>query len=311
MHLLDLLSKACSVALTGYLTNDLAIKMLFRKYGPFGGVILKTKDEFIENTSALVERDIINHHTIENELSKDEFREIFQNIIDDILTKYLYDKTDESMAWIDIPKMSDTINNFINFYDGHKETIISDLIDPVFKNIDVESIMSQKQIKHLSNNLFEETIKTLGEANIIENVINDIYYDTCDKNISNYISPQIFKQTSNNLKDATNDFHLKLQKNFETEIDRTINDLYRELEISSTLTEVEENIKSKTFAELLGKDNTDNIANELLERTIRFLKSKEGNELIYRFLEDLIKLLKNINIPIIDLFNKSIKSKAA
>ena len=75
---------------TGYITNDYAVKMIFRKYGPLGGMIIDTREQFVESVSELVERDIINNRTIENELSKYEFRRVFYNLISDVLKKYLY-----------------------------------------------------------------------------------------------------------------------------------------------------------------------------------------------------------------------------
>ncbi len=55
-------------AWTGYITNDVAIKMLFREYGigklKFGGVIVKTRKKLEKSLSLLVEKEIINHNTL-------------------------------------------------------------------------------------------------------------------------------------------------------------------------------------------------------------------------------------------------------
>ena len=49
---------------TGYITNNVAIKMLFKKYFGFGGVIEKEYEEFMENISKLIEKDLINDETL-------------------------------------------------------------------------------------------------------------------------------------------------------------------------------------------------------------------------------------------------------
>jgi len=95
MNLINAAANVVAGGITGYVINDIAVKMLFKKLGPFGGVIIKTRDEFIENISALVEKDIINHHTIEKELTKDEFKVVFESIISDIFSKYLYENTED------------------------------------------------------------------------------------------------------------------------------------------------------------------------------------------------------------------------
>ena len=59
-------------AVSGYITNKYAVNMLFKEYTPFkpilpfkfGGVIKNRKEQFIEEISELVERDIINSDTI-------------------------------------------------------------------------------------------------------------------------------------------------------------------------------------------------------------------------------------------------------
>ena len=61
-------------AAAGYITNDYAVKMLFKKYGPIGGVVVKEREKFSKSIGEIVERDLLNHHTIGNELKKDGFK---------------------------------------------------------------------------------------------------------------------------------------------------------------------------------------------------------------------------------------------
>ena len=89
LDLLAIISAAGTGAVTGYLTNNLALKMIFKEYGPLGGVVIKTKDEFIDSISALVERDLIIHHTLEEEFSRPEFKENFDGSLSEFLNNYL------------------------------------------------------------------------------------------------------------------------------------------------------------------------------------------------------------------------------
>src|SRR6056297_411358 len=82
-----------SGALTGYLTNNLALKMIFKKYGPFGGVVLKTRDEFIESIADLVENELIDKNLLKEEFSRKKFKNNFKNMLDDFYGKYLYRRT--------------------------------------------------------------------------------------------------------------------------------------------------------------------------------------------------------------------------
>ncbi|GAB6099020.1 hypothetical protein JCM16358_08990 [Halanaerocella petrolearia] len=307
MSTTSIIAKALGGGITGYITNDLAIKMLFRKYGPLGGVILETKEDFIKNTSELVEREIINHHTIEDELAKDEFRGVFENIIEDILGKYLYQNTEDNIRLSDIPELEQSFDNFLEFYEDNNQDFITDALDSLFDNIMVEDVVGVNQVEHISSQCLDTVIDTLEETNTIENLVNDLYYENSKQEVANFISPRVFKQVANNLKDSTSNFHHQLESKFEGQIDRTIDKLYRRLEISSTLSQVENQIQEKTFADLLGRDNTDNIANELLERTVRFLRSNEGRKLITKFLEDILDILKKIDLSLLELLNDDLQ----
>src|SRR5690554_6197784 len=92
---INILLEMAGGALTGYITNTIAVKMLFKKYGPFGGVILKTRAAFIDNISTLVEKKIINAHTLKNELHKKQTRLILRKIITEFFYKHLPEKSKE------------------------------------------------------------------------------------------------------------------------------------------------------------------------------------------------------------------------
>ncbi|MFW5992490.1 MAG: DUF445 family protein [Halanaerobiaceae bacterium] len=174
---MNLLANMLGGGVTGYLTNNVAIKLLFKKIGPFEGMILKRKDEFIKDTSALVERDIINHQTIENELQREEFKKVFTDIVTDILQSSLYENTGENMAWIDIPGMENSIEGFIDFYNQNKQEFTGKIMEPLLKNIAVENLLSKDQIDNIANQIFTGGITTLEDDNILENLLIDIYYE--------------------------------------------------------------------------------------------------------------------------------------
>ena len=70
---------------TGYITNNIAIKMLFKKYfGRFGGMIEDTHDGFVQNISALIEKDLVNHSTLSDEFQSDAFRAYIILLIEDM-----------------------------------------------------------------------------------------------------------------------------------------------------------------------------------------------------------------------------------
>jgi hypothetical protein len=295
--------KALGGIVTGYSTNDTAIKMLFRKYGPFGGVIIETRDEFIMNTSELVERDIINHNTIVNELEKEGFKSEFQKIVSDILGEYLYENTDD-IDLIDIPEMDETFDNLMNFYGDNSEDFISGFLDILLPNVAIKDIIGDKQLNILANNLADESIEVLADNEVIEDLVEGLYSKNKDKKVAEFISQKIFKTVADNLRKKTYGFHDQLEINFDHKIDEMIDILYDKLNISNILVELETSIKARSLAEVLGKENSEDISNELLKRLIRFIKSEDGKELLFNFLENILKLLKKVDLSVLSLFDK-------
>lgn len=92
-ELIEIIIQGISGGFTGYITNTYAINMLFKEYTTLkiGGVIKKTKGEFIESISELVERDIINHNTLIGELEKSEFRGHIEDFTQDLMGRFIYD----------------------------------------------------------------------------------------------------------------------------------------------------------------------------------------------------------------------------
>ena len=115
----DLIKEVLTGSITGYITNAIAIKMIFREYGigkfKVGGIVVKTKEEFIDNVSSLVERDIINAETLSNELTKESFRSSIKKFVDDLLNKYIFENT-SNLSLGEVEGIHSTISNLQSLY---------------------------------------------------------------------------------------------------------------------------------------------------------------------------------------------------
>ncbi len=282
----ELLLKAIGGGVTGYITNSLAIKMLFRKYGPFGGVILKTKDEFIENISSLVERDIINHHTIEDELSKEEFRVVIKKIIDEILQIHIINNIKQEQ-WSDIPGIDSTLKQFTTFIKDNSHQLLTDNFNYLVEKTEIKDLISDEQLIYLSRNILDIFLDIFQNTDILAEITSE---------------NQVIDQLMDNLKDLTSDFHLEIREN-EKEIDRVLNILYDELHLSESLITLARELKEKTPEELIGNENVVNFSKHFLEKGKKILNSSEGEELIYKTTEAVFISLKEVDHSLLDLFD--------
>ncbi len=307
MSLINLFINLLSGGATGYITNDFAVKMIFKKYGPMGGVILDTREEFTENISRLVERDIINNRTIESELEKEEFRQVFIKIITDMLSRHL----PEHASGIDIgniPLIDQTFDSFFKYYQDNVSGFIEKLLHTVFNNIRLSDLVGEKQRGALSKKIFELSLVEIKNSSLIKNLLLYFYRENKERQISEFIDPQIIMAVATNLAAAADGLHEKLKLQFEPQIDLTIRSIYERLGIDAILIDLINNIKDKQLVELLGRENAQDLACEMLEQSIKLLKSSAGRQIINDFSANVIRILKGTDATVFSILDDRIES---
>ena len=205
MDLYTLTTNIIFGATAGYITNNFAIKMLFKEYGPLGGVILKTKDEFIKNTSELIEREIINHHTLEDKLESEELKLVINRIVKEILAEKLPQRL-ENKNFKDIPEIENTISNIFEFIIKKED----------FSNIDKKykissNIFEKDQLEYIISSLYDQLLKELksNDNNLVDEFSNLIYGEIADKKIHEIIDDELLDKLEDNLNDEIKNIKIK------------------------------------------------------------------------------------------------------
>jgi len=290
----------------GYCTNYYAIKMLFKKYGPFGGMIIKTREQFVISMSHIVERDIINNHTIEQELSKFEFQRVLYKMVSDVLKIHLYNHTG-TLTLRDFPGIKDTIPKLINFYKDNSGEFASSSMQSVLDAIQIQEIVGKKQRLFFIDKLWELFLRECLESHTVENVIQGLYQENKDKSLDRFIQPEVFKILSQNAIALTSQLHERLERDFPQDVDELMGKLYDELECNKIVQSLEKKIKAKSIQEFLGRESAENLAKEMLERGIALLQSSEGEGLLKEFTSKMFTIVKSITISIHSLFTDEIR----
>lgn len=307
LHLLHYAVAAFTGGVTGYVTNDYAVKMIFKKYGPFGGMIIKTREQFVENVSRMVERDIINHRTMEQELSKYEFRRVFYNLIADILRIHLYNNTRVTHL-AEIPGMEESMNQFLVFYHDHAGENIEKILPPLLNQFLLENLFGERQRLFLANKLWELFLHQLTESSVLETAFTDFLEENKDRPLETFASPRLCKIMAENLTVHTKNLHGILQSDYGEEVDVLLQTMFATLGSEAIIEKIIKSIKAKTLADLLGQENTDRIANEILERGIALMRSPEGKVIIQTIAVKGIDLLKSLHISILSILDDSLRS---
>jgi uncharacterized membrane protein YheB (UPF0754 family) len=279
---------------TGYVTNNIAIKMLFKKYFGFGGVIEKTRDEFIENISKLIEKDLINHNTILPEIEKEEFREALFEVIKDTISLYLPQNSGK-IKIKEIEGFEESKNNLINFFEKTKLSIILQ-IKNLYLNKPLNSVISDEQFDFIALKI---TDYLYGQKNIYkDSILNLIYEYLNNKKVDEVLSFKVINRIEENIKEIIEktDFH-----RFDGDIENYVYEVLEIINIDTILKKVENDINSMQLKNLI--NNRDNLSKEVLNRIIEVVNN--NLEIIEKFSENLIKSLKNINLTLYDILDKN------
>ncbi|MFW5998348.1 MAG: DUF445 family protein, partial [Halanaerobiaceae bacterium] len=303
MELFTFMLRLMGGAATGYITNSLALQMLFRKIGPFGGVILKTKDEFIENTGSLVEKDIINHHTIENRLENEEFKKIFSTITFETFNIYLKKRT-QNKTWNELPALEKNIKSLEPLLEKAWLEYTPKLTRPLYEKITIGDFFSKVQVDYIADKLNDILKDNYVQNFCLEKLIKNVYVINKNRYINEFIPQRIFINLSRNVKSSRDDYIndvTKILKNNKITKER--------LEKISSIQKLNKFIEEKTIADLIPENRLKKIINSV----DHFLDKPElfSSDIVNidDILDNFLNILSDLNYSILDFLDDKFLEK--
>ncbi|MGM0420280.1 MAG: DUF445 domain-containing protein [Bacillota bacterium] len=289
MTLLNLIFNILAGAATGYITNDIAVKMLFRKVGPFGGVLEKTREEFILNLSDLVEREIINHDTLAGELNNPEFKDEMAHLIEEILK-------DELPAYLkklklkDIHKIEDSIEGLSDLVSN--PVLLADLLENFAEKIKLSDFISKSQLTHIFETLFPKIIDIIGSQEMNKDLL---------KLLEEFQTEMISEREEK-------DIYYKFIRDIQTELDENKQDITKNFSqlisyigFNDYIQEMIQNVYDEPLNKLLNsEDNNIDLARKLYD----FMAGSAGQELGPEFLKAVFDSLERIELTFPELFGE-------
>lgn len=192
LDLLAIISAAGTGAVTGYLTNNLALKMIFKEYGPLGGVVIKTKNEFIDSISALVERDLINHHTLKEEFSHPKFKNEFGRTVADFINNHLESHSSETLI-SDIPAWED---NFGVLTESAAISIVELLAvsSGHLRKVELNKLISDSNQKKITEEIYSKILEKMKSESTAEKIIVEFYEQLQNKKLRELLNVESREQ---------------------------------------------------------------------------------------------------------------------
>ena len=174
--LLNYIVQAILGGASGYITNDYAINMLFKEYTPLklGGVIKKTRKEFIENLSSMVENDIINKEKLHEILNSDEFKAKFEKLTDDFYDICLYEAVG-SDRFSDISEFDSTLSEADKYVKELLNKHIESVINLIADNFNVNYFLTESQTDKIADSVYDSINDFFGSTKAIENALLYLY----------------------------------------------------------------------------------------------------------------------------------------
>lgn len=282
---------------SGYITNDYAINMLFKEYTPLkiGGVIKKTRHEFIENISSMVENDIINKERLQEILNDESFKEEFEKMTVDFFENSLYERT-----------INDTFSNVDGFEKTMESTdvFVADIIkkhmpevyEAIAENINFEDFFNKELLSNSASRLYALLEEIFNSTNIVENFILSLLKSNEKLLLKNIFSAE---DTRGVVINAVNMLSQAISNCDDERIIDVLNSANFNNSVDSTL----EILKNKNVKDVINLDS--DVLYSFNESLLNYVNSEKGNILIEGLVNSLFSYGKECNKSIFQLLDSS------
>lgn len=278
----------------GYITNDYAINMLFNSYTPLkiGGVIPKTRNEFIENISKLIEEDIITREKVETILNDKVFIDNFNKLIEDFYENSLYEVAD-NINIENIPCLNSCVENIKGFKDKEIKLSFFDVTCCILKNINPDEIIDKKQIDNIIISIYDYIFKLISITPLIDTLIANYSQNNIQLSLKDILGNGSCEIIKNNISNI-----LINQKNYIADFDIKIDEILTKTKTYDLI--------FNTLKELV-QNNSDKISSLLNQLTNKYIDSEKGQESVLKLCNSITLYIKSVNIKLSDILNVSYK----
>jgi|GEM_PF-2309152 len=293
MNLLSLLLNGLAGAATGYITNDIAVRMIFRKIGPFGGVLEETREEFIDNVSDLVEDKIINYNTIAGELERTEFRQEISRLLEEVVFLRLKEDLEE-IDWQDIPGYQESCRGLAEILTS--PGFIAEILTALAETSTLDEALSSEQLEEILVSFFR-LLASLWEDDQAGEELSLIIF-----NLLNIIRQEDSQQQA--LRDFIQEYQQELEKR-EGELNEVLIDFFQQLQLEEYVKNKLEKIFKTPLAEIYQAGEAVNSQTGPGQLMLDFLETEAGAEIGQDLLAALFSSLQEINLTLPELFEDS------
>jgi uncharacterized membrane protein YheB (UPF0754 family) len=289
-------------ALAGYVTNDVAITMLFDeiKIGPLsvGGVIVKTRDEFEKKIAEMIERDVITHHSLSQELENEEFKKNLIAVFSDYYNYILLEKL-QGLKLADIPDFVRSEENCKSFLEDIMPSAIQNFLNLTLDHVTTLDIISDSQIKHIQEQLTLIVRKILQETPILDEYIVGIYSTIENDPIVSIVPEGAIKSFA------------RLANRISTR--KVLMEVFDKISETIALKDISDNfmqsVSQKRLKDILGEEQSKNLLANIEENLTNYFNTPTGEQGLLATAEACSEYLKSLDITLPELLSPFFKDE--
>ncbi len=311
--LISLLAKAVSGAYVGYITNDLAIQMLFRKRFGLGGIVLRTREQFIANISKLVERDIINHHTVERELTTtpQAFEEVLASLVNDFISAHLASSLPADLKLSEVPGLGQTVEQILGKLQPALAEFGTETLTYAAAQIPLTDLLSEPQLRVILARLTQLVSQTAAQTDTIPDLVASFYQATGHLTLAELVPAEIRDALRDRLRLEMAQAHVVLQDHLADEVDHLIQQVATALQMDQLVLNLAEELSAKKLIDIFGSGHTAQLSEEVAQRLRDIIGSEEGRQLISAFGDFVLEVLANEQTTVFELMSDNVAENFA
>lgn len=301
--LLNYIAQAILGGASGYITNDYAINMLFKEYTPLkiGGVIKKTRNEFIDNLSSMVENDIMNKEKLYEILHDDSFKTKFECLTDDFFQNCLYE-TSGSNKFSEISNFDSTIDSADKFVADVINEYVPEITNLIIDNFESEDLLTDIQLKKICDSLYDTLKSTIENTGAAEKILFSLYQN--NKNLKIEI---FFQGTDNSADIFVQNVINKLAEILKTdEFSSSVNEVADALNIRDSLNTTKTIFYDKELKDIVNFH--DELRNNITDEFTDFINSERGKKNIFSLCDSLFTYGKTCEKSIFQLLDSTFET---
>lgn len=316
--LANILAKIISGAAVGYITNDLAIKMLFQEYlkiknkslgidFSLGGVIVKEREEFQNQISRLVESDVIHHKAIEEELKKHHFEEALHSIFSDLFKQALPASFPVAISLGEIPAIEESFRNLKNTFLQHIEEPLHLIFEQINRQIEPEKLITHSQLEFISKKLLGSVKEFVAKDPSFGNFLKGLLKESSAFTLGQCIPYELPLAAYRNLSPFFDDLHQILKYGYGSQIEALLDKVSDQLEIKTLLGQLAASLSEKKLSEILTQNNVEHLPKELYQHIRQLFHSDISEEIIRTLLKFLLNVLEEERATLLELLSDDLK----